>query len=65
MVKTAQEKAAAKAEKEPSKTPTVAAVYSKSNQVIREYTREVHGDEFEALAKQFADQHVGSRIEVL
>lgn len=42
----------------------VATVYAATGGIIRAYTREVHGDGFEDLAKQMAAQHPGSRIDV-
>lgn len=44
---------------------TSASVYARNGGHIRTYTREVHGDDFEDLAQQMADQFEGSRIDVL
>lgn len=29
---------------------------------VREFSKEVHGDDFESLAKQFADKHKGTIV---
>lgn len=45
-------------------TATSASVYAHNGGHVRTYTREIHGDDFESLAKDMATQHPGSRIEV-
>lgn len=51
------EKEAAAAAKAAAKNPDVAAVTW--NGGVREFTREIHGDDFEAVAAEFAETHGG------
>lgn len=62
---TQAEKEAAKAAKEAEKEAAKAAKSSVSvvwNEGMRVYTRELHGDDFEALAKEFATKKGGQVV---
>lgn len=62
MALTPEEKAAAKAAKDAEKAAAKAATSGDSCTVswrggAREFTREAHGDDFRAVAQEFADSH--------
>ncbi len=69
MAQTPEQKAAAKAAKDAEKAAAKAAKDSATSVTVthkggsRVYSKEIHGDDFQALAKQFADQYPGATIE--
>lgn len=70
MTLTQEEKAAAKAEKDAAKAAAKAAqssdsvvVKDRNGDVIRGYSEEVHGEDFGALAAEFASKEEGRTVE--
>lgn len=47
-----------------TKTGSVACVFDANGVHIRDYTLEIHGKEFRALAEQFAKKFPGARVDV-
>ena len=63
MSQTPEEKAAAKAAKDAEKAAAKAAktsVVVSFNGGTREFSQEIHGDDFEAVAQEFAANHNGT-----
>jgi len=49
---------------DPADDANSASVISGTGQHVRTYSREVHGDEFADLAKEFSDHTPGSTVEL-